>query len=189
MLDIALQFLRDEVNTYLLTRTGVDTVTVQLRRIVEDSGKYAVENGVIGLSVINIEEERTVKTHEPAYVYVDGQHVVRQPELKLNLYIMFAANLKEYADALKYLSYLLTFFQAHGSFTSEEFPGLDSRIEKLTLELQSLSYEQLNQVWAFIGAKQLPSVIYRLRMVILEPDMPSSVQLPLTKIHATIQRR
>jgi len=189
MLDIALKFLRDELNTYLLTRSGSDTIKVKLSKVVDEAGKYAFEQELIGASIINIEEERTVKTHLPEYTYVNGQHVVREPELKLNLYVMFAANFKIYDEALKFISHILTYFQSQPSFTREEFPGLDPRIEKLTLELQSPGYEQLNQIWAFIGGKQLPSVIYKVRMVILEPEAPAAVQPPLTKLGTVIQSK
>ena len=189
MLDVTLQFLKDELNTYLLTRTGGDTIKVKLSKVADEAGKYAFEQETIGLSIINIEEERTVKTHLPEYTYLNGQHVVREPELKLNLYVMFAANFKVYDEALKYISYILTYLQTHPAFTDAEYPGLDPRIEKLTLELQSPTYEQLNQIWAFIGGKQLPSIIYKVRMVVLEPEAPSTVQPPLTKISTSIQGR
>ena len=69
------------------------------------------------------------------------------------------------------------YFQAHSSFTFEEYPALDPRIGKLTVELQSLNYEQLNQVWAFIGGKQLPSAIYKFRMVVLQDDVQTAIPL------------
>lgn len=105
-----------------------------------------------------------------------------EPELKLNLYILFAANFKIYDQALKFISYVLTYFQSHSSFTSDGYPTLDPRIKKLTVELQSLNYEQLNQVWAFIGAKQLPSVIYKVRMVVLQDEAATAIQPPITHI-------
>ena len=157
--------------------------------MVDEAGKYAFDQETIGLSVINIEEERTVKTHLPEYTYLNGQHVVSEPELKLNLCVLFAANFKVYDEALKYISHILIFFQSHPVFTQEEYPGLDPRIEKLTLELQSPTYEQLNQIWTFIGGKQLPSILYRVRMVVLEAETPSAVQPPITKIRTVIQGR
>jgi len=53
------------------------------------------------------------------------------------------------------------------------------------VELMSLTYEQLNQVWAFVGGKQLPSVIYRVRMIVLQDVEQSSIQPPITKMSAT----
>jgi hypothetical protein len=189
MLDVALQFLRDQLNTYLLTRTGSDTVKVKLSKVVDEAGKYAFDQETIGASIINIEEERTVKTHLPEYIYMNGQHVIKDPDLKLNLYVMFAANFKVYEEALKYLAHVLIYFQSQPSFSGEEFPDLDPGLAKLTLELQSPGYEQLNQIWAFIGGKQLPAAIYKVRMVILEPEAVSEIRPPLTKLGTVIQSR
>ena len=90
-----------------------------------------------------------------------------EPELKLNVYVLFGANFKLHDEALKFLSLVLLYFQSR-AFTSEQYPGLAQRIGKITVELQSLAYDQLTQIWAFIGGKQLPSVVYKVRMVVLQ---------------------
>jgi len=189
MLDVAITFLKDELNSYLLARTGSDTVKAALSKVVDEAGKYAFDNDSIGCSIINIEEERLLKSHLPDYRTVNGQHVVLEPELRLNLHVLFAANFTHYDQALKYISYVLTFFQAHPLFGVDQYPALAPDIGKLTVELMSLNYEQLNQVWAFIGGKQLPSVVYRVRMVTLQDAAQTAVQLPLTTISTTIQSR
>jgi hypothetical protein len=197
MLDIALKFLTSELNTYLSTRMTPpdDGEFVKMSRLVGDDGKYILTlTNKIAASIINIEEDRIFKAQTPDHIYTNGQHVVVEPELKLNLHVIFAANFAtqssgkddSYSEALKYISYVLMFFQSHPAFTSAEYPALDPSIEKLTAELQSLSYEQLNQVWAFIGAKQLPSVIYKIRMVSLQSAVPASIQPPITKIYTNL---
>jgi len=80
----------------------------------------------------------------------------------------------------------LTYFQSRPSFTSVEYAALDPRIEKLTVELQSLNYEQLNQIWAFVGGKQLPSVIYKVRLVSLQDAMPTAIQPFIREIDTNI---
>lgn len=188
MLDVALQFLKGELDTYLTTRTGLDTSKITLSRIVDDSGKYAVPVDSVGVSIINIEEERVLKSHLPEYTYVNGQHVVSEPDLKLNLYVMFTANFQTYSEGLKYLSYVLVYFQSHPAFTQQDYPALDARIDKLVMELQSPSFDQLSQIWTFIGGKQLPSLLYKLRMLVLEPDAPTGVQPPITSINTVLHR-
>lgn len=189
MLDLAITFLKDELNTYLLTRTGTDTVKVKASKLVDEAGKYAFDIDSIGCAIINIEEERVLKSHQPDYTNINGQHVVQEPELRINLHVMFAANFTHYDQALKYISHVLTYFQAHPVLTSDEYPGLAPDIGKLTVELLSLNYEQLNQIWAFVGGKQLPSVAYKVRMLILRDAAQTAVQPPLTTIRTTIQSR
>lgn len=189
MLDVALDFLRDELVSYIAARTGSDRVPVKLTRIVEDTGKYAFAPDAVALTLINVEEERTVRAQLPTHSYTNGQHVVQEPELKLNLYALVAAHFRVYEEGLKYLSYVMTYFQSHPYFTAAQYPGLDPSIEKLVVELQSLGYEQLNQVWGFVGGKQLPSAVYRIRMVVLQDRTPAGIRPPLTAIDTTLTGR
>lgn len=188
MLDVALKFLTSELNTYLSSRMTLNTGEfVEMSNLVDGTGKYVSKNP-IAASIINIEEDRIFKAQTPDHIYTNGQHIVLEPELKLNLHVIFAANVVDipYDQALKYISYVLTFFQSHPAFTPSEYPALDPSIEKLTMEMQSLSYEQLNQVWAFIGAKQLPSVIYKVRMVSLQGLTPTAIQRPIMEINTNL---
>jgi hypothetical protein len=191
MLDVALNFLVKKFNAYLKARIDLSSMSgievAELSRLVGDDGKWAVGSGHIGVSLINVEEERVLREQVPELAYINGRHVVLPPPLKLNLHVLFAANFSRYADSLKYLSHVLTCFQAQRSFTQTEHADLDPRIEKLTVELLSLPYDQLNQIWAFVGAKQLPSAVYRVRMVLLQ-DAASDLAMPLTHLEAELHR-
>lgn len=186
MLDVALEFFKNELSAFLAARLGPSSVEVVLSRVVDENGKYALPEDSLGISLVNLEEERTFRAQLPSHSLVAGQHVVREPELKLNLFVLLAAHFKHYDQGLKHLSCALTYFQANSAFTPEQYPGLDPRIEKLTAELQSLNYEQLNQMWAYIGAKQLPSVVYRVRLVTLQDLELSAVQPPLTAVAVSL---
>ena len=83
----------------------------------------------------------------------------------------------------------MTFFQAHPIFLAERYPGLDPRISRLGADLYSLGFEQLNQIWAFIGGKQLPSVVYRFRLVPLQDVEPSTVGPPIVEIDMSLAGR
>ena len=157
--------------------------------MVDETGKYAIHSETVGLSLINIEEERLTREQLPDYRYVNGQHIKKEPELKLNLHVIVVANFTHYDVGLKYLSLVLTYFQSHPFFTPSEYPALDTRITKLIVELQSLGYEQLNQIWTYIGGKQLPSVIYKVRLVAIQDQTLKAVQPPLTAIVANLHRR
>lgn len=192
MLDVAMTFLRDQLQAYIVARTvagSPDPRTVKLTPLVNDQGRYAIAQDTVGLTLVNVEEERTFKAQLPTYVTVDGRQIAREPEIQLNLHVVAAANFTDYAEGLRYLSLVLAFFQAHPGFTQDDFPSLDPRIGSLTAELHSLSYEQLNQLWAFVGGKQLPSVVYRLRLVTVQDDEIMGVQVPITTITATLGTR
>lgn len=186
MIDVALKFLVTEVNAFLFARTGSASGSVDLGRLVDDAGKWVVEDGKVGAALVNIEEERTFKSQLPDTTLVNGRQVVVQPDLKLNLHVIFVANFKQYDIALRQLSWILTCFQAHPAFTRDRYPSLDRRIDKLSIEFVSLTYEQLNQLWAVIGGKYLPSVVYRVRLVAVQDTEPTAIQPPITTIAATL---
>ena len=187
MLDVAATFLVKELNAYLVARTGGTFGNAQLSRIATDAGKWAIPEDQIGVALVSVEEERALRSQLPQSVYAEGRQVVLEPEIKLNLNLLFAANFKQYDQGLRQLSLLLTFFQSHTVFTRERYAGLDPRIEKLGVDLISLSFEQLNQLWAFVGAKQLPSALYRVRLVALQDIEPAAVQPPITAIGSTLE--
>lgn len=182
MIDLALQFLVSELNSYMLARTGSELGRAALGRLVDDSGRWAVGTDQLGVALLNIEEERALKAQTPESVLAGGRSITVPPPLRVNLHVMVAANFQAYAQGLRQLSYALTFFQAHPVFVRGEYPGLDARIDRLAVDLMSLSFEQLNQMWAFVGGKQLPGVVYRVRLIALQDVEPDSIQPPVTTI-------
>jgi hypothetical protein len=72
------------------------------------------------------------------------------------------------------LSYILQFFQYQNVFTPISHPALDSRIQKLIVDLYSLNFEQVNHLWSTLGGKYLPSVLYKVRQVTVDEDITTS---------------
>lgn len=185
MLDSALTFLADAANTYIQKRTGAVLNVIETGSLADDQGKWAFKDA-LRLALVAVEEERTIREQLPERVLIDGSHVLLEPALKVNFVVVFAARLGNYDDSLRYLSYVMTFFQAHPAFSPDEFPGLDARIERLAPEMLSYGPEQLNQMWAYIGTKYLPSVAYRVRMVVLQDVEPLGIAKPITQIQSAL---
>ena len=183
MLDVAVSFLADQFNAYLLRRTGSASLgQVVPGGILDEKGNLAIASGTITLSLINIEEERVLREQVPTRIFSNGREMVLQPELKLNLTLLFAARMNDYPLTLKALSNVLTFFQSHPFFSADDYPALDPRIGKIVMELYSVSPETLNQIWASVGAKYQPSVLYRARLVTIQDQEPFMPGEPITDI-------
>ena len=189
MLDSVLKFVVDELNSYLNAKTGLSEKVVILGPLVDDAGKYALAKNNVGLSLINIEQETAIKQQRPQTTFSHGKSLSFTPPLHLNLYLIVAARFELYDQALKYLSHIMNFIQANPMFTPDRYPALDQDITKLTLELESLNYDQLNQVWGFIGGKQLPSVFYKMRMLSLQDKQTPSIGSPVLKINNDIHSK
>lgn len=186
MLDSALQFVVDELNSYLKASTGLTDDVVKLGAVVDDAGKYALAKESIVLTLINIEQETVTKQQLPHTTYAGGKSISHAPELRLNLFIMFAARFSMYDQALKYLSLTMKFFQRQAVFSPDRNPALDPSLRKIALDLQSPNYDQLNQIWAFIGGKHLPSVYYKIRVISLSDNEAPSIGPPVLVVNSDI---
>lgn len=186
MLDKTLFFFANELNSYLQARTGVLGTKVKVSAIVNEDGKYAMDAESIAITIVNIQEELTIKDHKRQHVLQSGQYKSLNPKVNLNVMVMFSARFTVYDQALKYISHVLTFFQNHNSFTHNKYPSLDQTIGKLNVELQSLSFDELNQIWAFVGGKQLPSVLYKIRTIAIQDQLSTDIQQPITIIDSKV---
>jgi hypothetical protein len=174
MIDKALRFLTDELNTYLLNRAGGESSSPQeivLTNVAKSNGDLAIPTEKLGLSLINIEEERVMKEQRSTYRNPNGDIETYNPEIKVNLYVLISANYinvttsSSYEEGLKQLSGVISFFQGKNVFVPDNSPTLDPSIQKLIVELYSFSFEQQYNFWSVVGAKYMPSVLYRVRLV------------------------
>jgi hypothetical protein len=99
--------------------------------------------------------------------------------------MMISAYNKNYEDALKLISKVVSYFQVSNVFTND--PGqepaandLPEGIHKLVVELFTISFEQQNQVWASLSTGYLPSVIYKVRMLVVDTDT-RGIEYPAVK--------
>ena len=128
-----------------------------------------LDNHVI-LSLVNIEEERTLKNGRTFTSAGANDLVYRNPPVHLNLFLLFSANYRNYGTALKRLAQVLTFFQGKQKFTIANSPGAIAPQASITdfslvMDLCSLTFEQVNHLWGFLGAKEMPFALYRGRLI------------------------
>lgn len=180
MINEAFSFLLAEINSYLKLKTG-ETDSLVVTPLTNDTGEILPAK--LGLTLVSVEEERTSQPQPRLTPGPMGNLEKSNPQVKLNLHLLFSANFVDhYSEALKHLSHIITFFQRQNVFTRQSHPALDAGIEKLILEMLTLSLEQQNNLWASLGAKYRPSVVYKMRMLLLEDRMPLESQIPITEI-------
>jgi hypothetical protein len=186
VIDTTLSFLADEFNAHLLKRTGTELGAVTVGALCDDRGLWTQPVDSTRLTLFQIDEERSVREQLPERTLIGGREVSLPPVLKLNLVILFAGRFQQYDQALRTLSLILAFFQARPLFTPASSPGLPEGVERIALDLLSYGPEQMNQMWACLGAKHLPSVTYRLRLVALQDQEPLRTGLPIRVIESTL---
>lgn len=168
----ALSCLAEEINEFFRIRLKISEEKVTLSAIVNQDGTIAIqgENKVL-ITLINIEKETIGKSNSG----IGGSAVLinKSSALTINLYVMFSAYFTNgnYPEALRFISFIIAFFQQNSVFTRVNTPRMDKEIEKLVFEMASISPEQLNNIWGSLGAKYMPSVIYKVRMLTYDSNI------------------
>lgn len=183
MIDKALNFLKQELNEYLKLKTGVDK-KVDLSAIVAQNGTTVVADHTIAMMMVSVEEEKMMRGVAPQTILNNGKYSFANPELKLNLYVLFASHHDDHYEALKMLSHVVQFFQGKHVFDNKESPQLGEQIEEIAVDLYTLNFEQQNQLWASVGAKYMPSVLYRVRLVVINEKIPTTITPAISGIEA-----
>ena len=130
-----------------------------------------LENHIV-LSLVNLEEERALKNGQTAFTMSTGDVAYRNRPVHLNLFLLFTANYRNYGTALRRVAQVLTFFQGKQKFTFANSPGPNLPQAgiadfSLVMDLLSLSFEEVNHLWGFLGTKESPFAIYRGRLVVI----------------------
>lgn len=165
MIKQTLEFLTEEVAFGL----GLDMSDVSLDNLIN-----LQENNAQGLiiSLLNVEEESTLK-NSPHFIRKNNRVVYKEPPVFLNMNILMAFEFDDYGTSLQRLGDTVEFFQSRRLFTADNqrpenpFP---QGVQKLILELQQLNFEQLNHIWSISGGSQFPSLLYKVRLVKIQPQ-------------------
>lgn len=199
----ALTYIQSKVKKAVVSSdfNGNSSVEVFLDSIDKDDLKQGLY-----VSLLFEEEEKTLKnndylrTHyfkpgEPHYnpdntKNIKGYSKVN-PSIFLNLYVLILSTHSPYSEGLKQISSVISYFRRNNVFSRQRkvngqdvddfgssFPSLD----KLSLDLHTLTFEQNNALWQTLGSKLYPYVIYKATMVAYaekesEPDM-----VPIKKV-------
>lgn len=186
MIDVAFKFISSELNQYLNNKLSLDVaskdpvVLGNISKLSEAAANNDLEEKVI-LTLVNLEEERILRNPEK-FTRVEDRLEQRNPKIFLNLYCLFAVNKSKYSEALKYLSFVIQFFQHRSVFNHITDPLLDDKIEKLLLELYTINFEQTNHLWGTMGGKYFPSALYKMRLITIDESFKEAEGEMITRV-------
>lgn len=177
MIDTALLCLRNYLNNQLNIRFAVGAPGVEVGTVPKDPDTNTSDTIIV--SLINVEEERVLKSI-PTYQSLDSTtYGLKNPEMRLNLYVLFSAQFKpsSYSNALKFISTTIGIFQGKNVFEDTDFSPSETAagLEKLILELQSVTFDQNNQLWQTLTSRLVPFVLYKVRMVVIVDTLAPNV--------------
>ncbi|NOQ72205.1 MAG: DUF4255 domain-containing protein [Crocinitomix sp.] len=187
MIDRVIKTVTDELIAYLDLIGGLEepaTNIVEISHLFNSSGEPIPTE--LGVTLVNIEEDRINRAIDP-YLKTESGVTRVNPELKLNLFVLFSANFdSNYSEALKFISYVVRFFQSKNVFTTENTPALDADVKKLIVELHPMSFEQQNYLWGMVGGKYLPSALYKFRLLVVQENMATEGVSEIEEINENI---
>lgn len=189
MIGDALVFLKDQLNTYIKSGwTSAETFPDPVSFVDGDKLDPLTFNlDAISLLLLNIEEDNLLRPDDLyRQIAADGSSQAIQPEIRLNLHVLFVARYKSYPRALENLSLVIQFFQGHRMYKNPGTVGLSDKIDQLGLELVTLHFSEQNEVWNALRASYHPSVLYRIRMIAFRDQYPvAETTLQEVEIHLT----
>lgn len=171
MIGDVLVFLKNHLNEHLKARAELIREQPGGDKVVFVDGDkmdpLTFAPGAVTALLINVEEERTLRAADPYIRVADngGQQRV-QPDIRMNLYVLFVARFKQYEQAWHHLSQIIQYFQSHRVLDHQTAPHLEDAIERLTMELVTLEFAQQNEVWNALRASHHPSILYRVKLVV-----------------------
>jgi len=188
MIAQALTFISGFLNRQIKLAFGIDEDRVVVSSLINPDGTVTdnIENKII-ISVINLEHETTVKSLNNYVAGGSDDFGKTAPPVYLNIYLLIAANYDSgnYLEALKMLSSVIGVFQANTYFTRQKNPEMEPPLEKLTFEIFNLPINELSHIWNGIGAKYVPSILYKVRMIAIQEGMITKELPGVSGTHGT----
>jgi hypothetical protein len=172
MIDKAMTFIVGEINGLLSTRFQSNENLAVLSSLAHPDGTLppGIENKIV-ISLINVEREPSANGSSwPLRSGPEGHGRV-SPPLGLNLLLLVTASFGgNYGEALKVLSNVMAFLQSKPMFNAQNSAAFPANMEKLSIELVNLSIHEVNNIWSILGAKYMPSIVYKVRMLVVQEN-------------------
>lgn len=181
MIDRAVVFLRDQLNVALATASVGGTEDAVAFPEGDKLDPLTLKTDQINALLIALEQDHVMRRNDPfARILADGSSVRSEPEVRLNLMVLFVARFHVYEAGLTALSRVLGYFQTNPVFTSANAPALDPRIERLAVELHALDISQQNDLWGALRLAYHPSLLFKVRMVVFQ-DASAQPSTPVSE--------
>jgi hypothetical protein len=182
MIDAAIRQVANALNQALQRAYRLTEELVVVSSLYEPDGSLAANvNNKMTVFLANIEHD-TMPTQRPRPSQTTGRQALMPAPVSLNLLLMFAASFSaaNYAEALKFVSSTIGFFQSSPVLNHQNTPDMDARIDRLTLDLENLNIGDLSNLWGIFGGRYVPSVLYRLRLITIDSGQFDAL-LPLVR--------
>jgi hypothetical protein len=178
--------LSKKIATTVFALYNVD-LAVELSNIatVNDGDEFLLNKSALLLSIVNIEEDKTLinnslyKEHVPNSTTVEK---FKKPAQNLIISLLFTSYNKDqakYSEGLEKLEYVIKYLQNNNVYyydnlnlfeETEVSENAAKLLNKIILDMVTLKSEQLNQMWSYLGSRYMPSVLYTMRLIQIQKE-------------------
>ena len=155
-----LQTLTDNLNIYFRTKLKIQEDKAELSAIINQDGSFASlsENKVL-VTLLNIEKEP----------FSASSQIAGRQKLSLNLLVIFSCHFSNsnYSEGIRFLDLIITYFEENYTLEAQNIYDGNNKIK---IEIETSNIDNVHNIWATIGAKYLPSVVYKLRMIVVDSN-------------------
>ncbi|WP_316815103.1 DUF4255 domain-containing protein [Pedobacter nyackensis] len=182
MIYACLNCLADEMNAFFKSRLKIHEDKVVVSAIVNQNGSIAVqgENKVL-ITLVNVVRDTNMKREGLSAAGLSA-NTAKPICVQLHLMISCYFSDSNYPEALRFLSFAIGFLQEKNVFDHTNTPRMDKDLEKLIFEMESVEPERLSNIWSVLGAKYMPSVLYKVRLIIYDSNKVSEYRPVVTGI-------
>lgn len=190
MIDEVLRQVVGSMNQFFRTRYGVNEDTVVLSGLVNADGTPALlQDNKVVVTLLNIEPEKVTSLMGNQFVGA-GRTSGVNPPVYVNLHILFSGyfSANNYSEALRFIAGVIAFFQANVSMQRTDTGAQAPEMNKIVFEMQKFTYLELNQVWGMLGAKHMPSVCYRMRLLSIDEKQLKEQRPSISEVPPNVNR-
>jgi len=196
-----LKIILEKLVDRILTDEGLEIDITNIATL-NDGDQFLASASPIVASIVNIEEDKTLR-NQSVYLNKTNDFVERyeHPTKQLIISLLFTSysnQTDKYLDGLDKLNNAIVFFQKNTSLFFRSIPSelirykvfngkTDAEKEhysKITFETVSLSIDQLNQMWSYLGSRYMPSILVKMRLIEVQnvKDAPGDSLIKTFKI-------
>lgn len=174
MIDLTLKLICDRLNAHLSALFSVSEDLVAIGPLNDAEGKPTAEaRNRLAIFVTNLAQDSMPRNGTTRGTAQIGQ---ARP-VHLDIYFMLASghDAEIYEEGLKLVSAALMFFQSNPVMTPQNTPEMPTGISQLSIDIANLKVEEIGQLWGNLGGRYVPSVMFKVRSVIIDASLVNSI--------------
>lgn len=170
MIHSIIQLIGNELNTNLRQKHNSAEDQVVVSALVEQDGSVGeqTQNKIV-LTVVNVAPEFRIQHGKISIGYAADKNTnsdaSQNAPLNYEFDVLLTASFTHHVAAVKILTDAVDFFYRKPVFTPDNSASLSAGIEKVTVEGMNLTYAEKLTLWTTLGAKYMPSVLFRIKIV------------------------